>query len=98
MAAETLHRLCRIHLQGELTAYDQQERHMGIEPTNPAWKAGMLPLHQWRMLTKDGINRYSLSGRKDYSSTPPTHGGIRKKGELQMNVLYFISAVVEYMA
>ena len=25
------------------------ERHMGLEPTTSAWKANMLPLHQWRI-------------------------------------------------
>ena len=34
------------------------ERHMGLEPTTSAWKANMLPLHQWR-ISKDDMGPYN---------------------------------------
>ena len=36
------------------------ERVMGIEPTRPAWKAGILPLNYTRM----GANTFGMSARK----------------------------------
>jgi hypothetical protein len=40
---------CSIQLSYERLSYWDMERVMGIEPTRPAWKAGILPLNYTRM-------------------------------------------------
>ena len=39
---------CSIHLSYKRISFGRMERVMGIEPTRPAWKAGILPLNYTR--------------------------------------------------
>ena len=43
------------------------ERVVGIEPTFPAWKAGVLPIYDTRM--------YNWSGKRDSNPQPPPWQG-----------------------
>ena len=53
---------CSIQLSYKHTTLDSQcKRVMGIEPTYPAWKAGVLPLNYTRM----SLKRYCLQHRGD---------------------------------
>ena len=45
---------CSIQLSYWRMSYRLMERVMGIEPTRPAWKAGVLPLNYTR-ITFDGV-------------------------------------------
>ena len=40
----------------------QVERVMGIEPTRPAWKAGVLPLNYTRVTVRFGGAPYHITG------------------------------------
>ena len=56
--------LYRCHLQNRHPRLStlQMERVMGIEPTRPAWKAGILPLNYTRISTYSGtVSLYRLS-------------------------------------
>ena len=46
---------CSIQLSYRRTVPQDMERVMGIEPTRPAWKAGVLPLNYTRILAAIGL-------------------------------------------
>ena len=43
------------HVRGKFLLWDQMEREKGIEPSLPAWKAGVLPLNYSRMVSSTGF-------------------------------------------
>ena len=52
---------CSIQLSYRRTVPQDMERVMGIEPTRPAWKAGVLPLNYTRVTRPPKARRRSLS-------------------------------------
>ena len=47
---------------------------MGIEPTFPAWKAGVLPIYDTRIYSLS-YNKYMWSGKRDSNPQPPPWQG-----------------------
>ena len=79
---------------------EKMERVMGIEPTRPAWKAGILPLNYTRILAP--VQRFHTapntpkgwSGRRDLNSRhPPWQGGTLPLSYYRINIVHYITFV-----
>ena len=64
--------------------YLMQERVMGIEPTYPAWKAGVLPLNYTRIL---GFERIGVTGFEPATSWSQT----RRSSQAEPHPVVFLS-------
>ncbi len=71
---------------------------MGIEPTRPAWKAGVLPLNYTRKETQKGNKCRIKSGREDRIRTcdPLVPSQVLYQAELLPDIIFVVGLPEKY--